>query len=84
VLGLPDPVAACLFDLDGVLTQTARLHAAAWEEMFDDFLHRRPERTGEPFLPFRLPVDRVGQREALRREGADIVITGLADLLPGS
>jgi beta-phosphoglucomutase-like phosphatase (HAD superfamily) len=57
VLGLPDPVAACLFDLDGVLTQTARLHADAWKEMFDDFLHRRSERTGEPFLPFRLPAD---------------------------
>jgi beta-phosphoglucomutase family hydrolase len=57
VLGLPDPVAACLFDLDGVLTQTARLHAAAWKEMFDDFLRRRSERTGEPFLPFRLPAD---------------------------
>ena len=38
VLGLPDSVSACLFDLDGVLTDTARLHAAAWKEMFDDFL----------------------------------------------
>jgi beta-phosphoglucomutase-like phosphatase (HAD superfamily) len=55
VLGLPDPVAACLFDLDGVLTQTARLHAAARKEMFDGYLRRRSERTGEPFVPFRLP-----------------------------
>jgi HAD superfamily hydrolase (TIGR01509 family) len=40
-----------------VLTQTARLHAAAWKEMFDDYLRRRSERTGEPFVPFRLPAD---------------------------
>jgi len=57
VLGLPDQVAACLFDLDGVLTQTARLHAAAWKEMFDGYLRGRPDRTGEPFVPFRLPDD---------------------------
>jgi HAD superfamily hydrolase (TIGR01509 family) len=57
VLGLPDPVAACLFDLDGVLTQTARVHAAAWKEMFDGYLRARAERTGEPFVPFRLPAD---------------------------
>jgi beta-phosphoglucomutase-like phosphatase (HAD superfamily) len=57
VLGLPDPVSACLFDLDGVLTQTARLHAAAWKEMFDGYLRSRAERTGEPFVPFRLPAD---------------------------
>ena len=41
VLGLPDAVKACLFDLDGVLTDTARVHAAAWEKMFDDFLSSR-------------------------------------------
>ena len=57
MLGLPDPVAACLFDLDGVLTQTARLHAAAWKEMFDGYLRNRSERTGEPFVPFRVPAD---------------------------
>ncbi|MBO0681704.1 MAG: beta-phosphoglucomutase family hydrolase [Candidatus Dormibacteraeota bacterium] len=51
-LGLPEQVTACLFDLDGVLTQTAKLHAAAWKQMFDDFLRRRAERTGEPFVPF--------------------------------
>ena len=37
-LGLPDGVEACLFDLDGVLTETAGIHAAAWKEMFDAFL----------------------------------------------
>jgi beta-phosphoglucomutase family hydrolase len=52
VLGLPDGVRACLFDLDGVLTQTARVHAAAWKEMFDAYLAERAKRTGEPYVPF--------------------------------
>ncbi|HEX5468214.1 MAG TPA: beta-phosphoglucomutase family hydrolase [Gaiellaceae bacterium] len=52
MLGLPDSVRACLFDLDGVLTQTAKVHAAAWKEMFDAYLRERAERTGEPFVPF--------------------------------
>jgi beta-phosphoglucomutase family hydrolase len=45
-------VTACLFDLDGVLTQTAKVHAAAWKQMFDDYLRRRAEQRGEPFVPF--------------------------------
>ena len=48
MLGLPDDARACLFDLDGVLTQTARVHAAAWKEMFDAYLRSRPG----PFVPF--------------------------------
>src|SRR5215813_7525286 len=52
MLGLPDPIRACLFDLDGVLTQTAAVHAAAWKEMFDAFLSTRAERTDAPFVPF--------------------------------
>jgi beta-phosphoglucomutase family hydrolase len=52
MLKLPDEISACLFDLDGVITQTAKLHAAAWKEMFDDFLRERAERTGEAFVPF--------------------------------
>jgi beta-phosphoglucomutase family hydrolase len=52
VLGLPDSVTACLFDLDGVLTQTAKVHAAAWKQMFDDYLRSRAERRGEKFVPF--------------------------------
>jgi beta-phosphoglucomutase family hydrolase len=39
-LGLPDPVRACLFDLDGVLTRTATVHFAAWKRTFDEFLQR--------------------------------------------
>jgi beta-phosphoglucomutase family hydrolase len=49
VLGLPDGIRACLFDLDGVLTKTAKVHAAAWKEMFDAFL-REKQRTD--FVPF--------------------------------
>jgi beta-phosphoglucomutase family hydrolase len=42
MLGLPDGMRACLFDLDGVLTQTAKVHAAAWKQMFDEYLRSRP------------------------------------------
>src|SRR5215218_5905422 len=52
VIGLPDTVQACLFDLDGVLTRTATVHAAAWKEMFDGYLRERAARTGEEFVPF--------------------------------
>ncbi len=43
---------AVLFDMDGVVTRTARLHAAAWADLFDDFLRRRAAERGEPFQPF--------------------------------
>src|SRR5918999_6000471 len=52
MLGLPEGVRACLFDLDGVLTQSATVHAAAWKEMFDAFLRERAERSGDAFVPF--------------------------------
>ena len=52
MLGVPDRIRACLFDLDGVLTQTASVHAAAWRDMFDAYLRRRAARTGEPLRPF--------------------------------
>jgi beta-phosphoglucomutase-like phosphatase (HAD superfamily) len=50
VIGLPDSVQACLFDLDGVLTRTAKVHAAAWKEMFDGYPHERAARTGKEFV----------------------------------
>src|SRR3954454_23896330 len=52
VLGLPPGVNACLFDLDGVLTQTAKVHARAWKTMFDEFLRRRADAGGGEFQPF--------------------------------
>jgi beta-phosphoglucomutase family hydrolase len=48
---------AVLFDLDGVLTDTARVHAASWKQMFDAFLRRRAEREKEPFRPFEIDPD---------------------------
>ena len=52
MLGLPDQVTACLFDLDGVLTRTAVVHDAAWAQVFDDFLRSRASETGTAFVPF--------------------------------
>ena len=52
MLGLPDSVRVCLFDLDGVLTKTAEVHSAAWKQMFDAYLEERAERTGTQFAPF--------------------------------
>ncbi|HEX2770932.1 MAG TPA: beta-phosphoglucomutase family hydrolase [Micromonosporaceae bacterium] len=52
MFGLPERITACLFDLDGVLTQTARVHNAAWEETFNAFLRQRARSTGEVFRPF--------------------------------
>lgn len=51
-LGLPDGIKACLFDLDGVLTQTAKVHAKAWKQMFDGYLRERAQAAGEEFRPF--------------------------------
>ncbi|MGW1750393.1 HAD family hydrolase [Streptomyces sp. NPDC002092] len=53
-LGLPEAIQACLFDLDGVVTRTAVVHAAAWKETFDAFLR---ERDGEQFRPFDATAD---------------------------
>ncbi len=52
MFGLPDGTTACLFDMDGVVTQTALVHAAAWKDMFDKFLRQRAEQSGEKFVPF--------------------------------
>jgi beta-phosphoglucomutase family hydrolase len=57
MLGLPDGVNACLFDLDGVLTKTAEVHAAAWKEMFDSYLRDRASKSGEQFAPFDAKAD---------------------------
>lgn len=52
MLGLPEGVTACLFDLDGVLTNTAAVHNAAWTQTFNVYLRERAIRTGERFVPF--------------------------------
>ncbi|MFK4144647.1 HAD family hydrolase [Streptomyces sp. NPDC004065] len=53
-LGLPEHIRVCLFDLDGVVTRTAVVHAAAWKETFDAFLR---EREGPDFRPFDAVAD---------------------------
>jgi beta-phosphoglucomutase family hydrolase len=60
MLGLPDHIRAFLFDLDGVLTRTAEVHAAAWKDMFDTFLRAEASRTGKDFVPFD-PVEDYGR-----------------------
>ena len=57
MFGLPDGTTACLFDMDGVVTQTALVHAAAWKDMFDKFLRQRAEQSGEKFVPFCWTID---------------------------
>ncbi|TCC08297.1 beta-phosphoglucomutase family hydrolase [Kribbella soli] len=52
MLGLPTGIQACLFDLDGVLTDTAAVHAAAWKEMFDEFLRDYAAQHGIAFQAF--------------------------------
>jgi beta-phosphoglucomutase family hydrolase len=58
----PNPITrdhfdAVLFDLDGVLTSTARIHSRCWKTMFDDFLGRRAREKNEPFRPFDSAAD---------------------------
>ncbi len=48
---------AVLFDLDGVLTKTASVHAAAWKKLFDGFLEQHASQAGEPFIPFDIDTD---------------------------
>lgn len=54
MLGLPEGTRACLFDLDGVLTDTASVHAAAWKQMFDEYLRARD---GDGYTPFDVTTD---------------------------
>lgn len=65
----PDLLAfdAMLFDLDGVITRTASVHAASWKALFDDFLARRADERGEPFVPFEIATDYVRYVDGRRR-----------------
>jgi beta-phosphoglucomutase family hydrolase len=81
-LGLPPGVRFCLFDLDGVLTQTAVVHTRAWKQMFDAYLRERSGRTGEPFREFDAGADynryvdgkprADGTRDFLRSRGIEL------------
>lgn len=48
----PEKIHAVIFDMDGVVTQTASVHAIAWKRMFDDYLRNRAEKEGKEFVPF--------------------------------
>jgi beta-phosphoglucomutase-like phosphatase (HAD superfamily) len=52
-----DKYDAVLFDLDGVITDTANIHAACWKQMFDTYLQQRAAERGEPFRPFKSVTD---------------------------
>ena len=52
-----DQYDAVLFDLDGVITNTAKLHAACWKQMLDEYLQKRASERGEAFRPFDLVTD---------------------------
>jgi beta-phosphoglucomutase family hydrolase len=68
VLGLPERVRAGLFDLDGVLTDTASVHRKAWQTMFDAYLRERAARTGEPFVAFDAGADYQTYVDGKKRE----------------
>lgn len=66
----PESIRACLFDMDGVLTQTATVHAAAWKEMFDAFLQQHAEESGDEFIAFDISTDYVKYVDGkLRQDG---------------
>src|SRR5215207_1011087 len=82
-LGVPAGIVAFLFDLDGVLTQTAKVHAAAWKEMFDAYLRERSEQTGEPFRPFKIASDYVKYVDGkLREDGVHAFLASRSISLP--
>jgi beta-phosphoglucomutase family hydrolase len=68
VLSLPEPIRATLFDLDGVLTDTASVHKKAWKSMFDDFLKADADRAGTPFVPFDIDTDYLKYVDGKKRE----------------
>jgi beta-phosphoglucomutase-like phosphatase (HAD superfamily) len=58
---------AVLLDLDGVITETASVHAACWKQMFDEYLHKRATERGEAFRPFDIATEeRSLQKETTR------------------
>jgi beta-phosphoglucomutase family hydrolase len=80
--GILERFDALLFDLDGVVTKTAAVHATAWKQLFDEFL-RQEAGGGEPFRPFRLPEDYVRHVDGRRRyDGVDTFLRSRGIELP--
>jgi beta-phosphoglucomutase family hydrolase len=86
VLGLPEQIRATLFDLDGVLTDTASVHKKAWKSMFDDFLKADAERAGTEFVPFDIDTDYLEYVDGKKREDGvrSFLISRGIDLPDGS
>jgi len=75
MLGLPDSVTVCLFDLDGVLTDTASVHRKAWKQTFDPILadHGLPEFTDDDYADQVDGKPRAdGVRDFLKSRGIDL------------
>jgi beta-phosphoglucomutase family hydrolase len=87
VLGLPDAITACLFDLDGVLTKTAEVHARAWKQTFDAFLETRGEKPFDLVSDYDEYVDGKprldGVRDFLASRGIELA-AGSPDDPPGA
>jgi beta-phosphoglucomutase family hydrolase len=87
MLGLPAGITACLFDMDGVVTKTATLHAAAWKEMFDEFLTTRGQPPFDPVADYDEYVDGKprldGTRSFLKSRGIELP-EGRPDDPPGA
>lgn len=82
-LELPPHIRACLFDMDGVLTQTAKVHSAAWKEMFDAFLQHHAETSGGEFVPFDIETDYVRYVDGkLRQDGVRSFLESRGITLP--
>lgn len=82
-VNLPSSIRAYLFDMDGVLTQTATVHAAAWKEMFDAFLQKYAEKSGEEFVPFDIGSDYVTYVDGkLRQDGVSSFLESRGISLP--
>lgn len=60
-------IKALIFDLDGVVTQTARVHAKAWQQMFDDYLKTTSKKDGTPYQPFNLEADYIRYIDGIPR-----------------
>jgi alpha,alpha-trehalase len=72
ILFKPGQFDAVLFDLDGVITATAKIHAVAWKRTFDEYLRNRSERTGELYIPFDISDDYTHYVDGkLRYDGVD-------------
>ncbi len=59
-----DKYDAVLFDLDGVLTAAAKVHAACWKKMFDEYLQKRAAKEGTSFQPFEIAIRPIAKKKA--------------------